>query len=89
MWAWRAGFMPCAAVSTWPRMVWPTSSFATPARATTSSSTAGAELVRGHAREGAEEAAHGRARGRGDDDVRSWGSSLGGGQNAAAGRGST
>ena len=36
----RAGFWPCAAVSTWPRMVSETSPFSIPARDTTSSSTA-------------------------------------------------
>src|SRR6056297_2093926 len=38
--AWRAGFWPCAAVSTWPRIVSETSVLSMPARATTASSTA-------------------------------------------------
>jgi hypothetical protein len=37
--AWRAGFWPCAAVSTWPRMVSETSDLSTPARSTTASMT--------------------------------------------------
>jgi hypothetical protein len=37
--AWRAGFWPCAAVRTWPRIVSDTSALSTPARSTTASMT--------------------------------------------------
>ncbi len=65
----RAGFWPCAAVSTWPRMVSETSALSMPARATISSSTRGAEIMRGGGGEGAAERADGGACGRGDDDI--------------------
>ena len=40
IWAWRAGFWPWPAVSTWPRIVSSTSDLSIPARVTNASSTA-------------------------------------------------
>ena len=69
MCAWRAGFCPWPAVSTWPRMVSDTSSGATPARSSAARITAAPEIVRRRVREGAVEAPHRRAGGRCDYDI--------------------
>ena len=67
--AWRAGFWPWAAVSTWPRI---TSRHVLRRDARLLERRLdrdAAELVRGGGGEGAEEGADGRALGGGDDDV--------------------
>ena len=52
----RAGFWPCAAVSTWPRITSETSLPATPACVERRLDRDPAQFVRGHRGEGAEEA---------------------------------
>jgi hypothetical protein len=66
--AWRAGFWPWPAVSTWPRITSDTSSGATRPGERGFDRDA-AELVAGRGGEGAEEGADGGALGGGDDDV--------------------
>ena len=69
MCAWRAGFWPWPAVSTWPRMVSETSLGRDAGALERGLDRRGAELVRRRVGEGAVEAADRRARGRGDYDV--------------------
>ena len=67
--AWRAGFWPWAAVSTWPRMTSDTSSGGDARLRQRRLDGDAAELVGGGGGEGAEEGADRGALGGGDDDV--------------------